>query len=368
MMLHPVRSIVLAALSILTLRAVAHEHGHDESKGLEFHANKGQWPAQVLYRAATPGGAVFVEHSAFTYVLRSGGPEHASNPDAVIAPYREHAYRMHFVGGRSTTSEGAERRAHYVNYFLGDDQSKWASGVPAFGAALLNGVYPGIDLRVEGHEGLKYEWRVAPGADPASIVLEFEGQEALWVEGGLLFIKTSAGQVVEQRPVAWTEKNGVRVPVACTYRLDGKQLRYDLPGGYDASSPLVIDPTVVFSSYSGSTGDNFGFTATYDDSGHLYGGGMVRSSGYPTTLGVIQANYGGGENDIAVSKFTPTGNALEWSTYIGGSSNEVPHSMVVNSNDELFILGTSNSVNFPTTAGCWDNSFNGGVNPSFAAM
>jgi gliding motility-associated-like protein len=354
------RFALLPAL-LSAIVSFAHEH-----KGLEFHENKGQWPAQVLYRARTQAGAVFVEPGALTYVVQQGGPQHASAPDAKQEPYREHAYRMRFIGGRAQEHAGEERLPHYVNYFIGNDQAKWAGGVGAYGGAVLRNVYPGIGMRLDGHGGLKYEWLVEPGADPTLIRLVFEGQDKLRVEGGLLFIETSAGQVIEQRPVAWTEHSGKQVPVRCEYRLEGDQLTYRMPEGYDRSARLVIDPTVVFSSYSGSSGDNFGFTATYDDSGHLYGGGMVRSTGYPVTLGVVQSIYGAGENDIAVSKFTPTGNNLVWSTYIGGSVNEVPHSMVVNSLDELYILGTSNSTNFPTTTGCWDNSFNGGTLPPFA--
>ena len=360
-------TFVLTSLLLLSaLTSQAHEHAHGPAhRGLEFHANQGQWPGQVLYRTRTTGGALFVERSAFTYVLQQGGPQHASDPKAEHDTYREHAYRMRFVGGEARMHSGTERLPHHVNYFLGNDRSRWAGGVAAYGGVVLADVYPGIALRVDGHSGLKYEWSVAPGADPSLIVLAFEGQDDIRVEGGVLRIRTTAGEVIEQRPVAWTEDGGRKVPVACVYKLDGDHLSYAFPDGYDRAQVLVIDPVVVFSSFSGSTGDNFGFTATYDAAAHLYGGGMVRSTGYPITMGVVQSAYGGGENDIAISKFTPTGDALVWSTYIGGSGNEVPHSMVVNGNDELFILGTSNSVDFPTTAGCWDNSFNGGTNPPF---
>lgn len=366
----PIMKSIFPLTGLLLFSALAvHAHDHHPAgghKGLEFHANQGQWPGQVLYRARTSGGALFVERSAFTYVLQRGGPQHASDPNATHEPYREHAYRMRFVGGRAGAHGGIERLPHQVSYFLGSDRSRWAAGIPAFGGVTLEEVYPGIALRTDGHEGLKYEWLLAPGADPSVIVLAFEGQDEVRLEGGVLRIHTTAGDVVEQRPVAWTEHDGQRIPVACAYRLVGAELSYVFPEGYDRSRPLVIDPTVVFSSYSGSTGDNFGFTATYDAGGHLYGGGMVRSTGYPTTLGVLQSAYGGGENDIAISKFSPSGDALVWSTYVGGSGNEVPHSMVVNDADELFVLGTSNSGDFPTTSGCWDDSFNGGTNPPFA--
>jgi len=361
------RIVLSTSLCVLFTPFFAHTHPHGSSHdGLEFHANKGQWPGQVLYRARTGAGAVFLERSAFTYVVQRGGPEHASAPGTPVEPFRAHAFRMHFEGGSTDEHEGVERLPHTVNYFLGSDRSAWAGGVAAYGGVTLQEVYPGIGLRVDGHGGLKYDWLVAPGTDPSVIKLRFEGQDSLALRGGMLVIHTSAGEVVEQRPVAWTERNGQRTAVACLFTLKGGRVGFSFPEGYAKEDRLVIDPTVVFSSYSGSTGDNFGFTATYDAAGHLYGGGMVRSTGYPVTLGVLQSAYGGGENDIAISKFTPTGNALVWSTYIGGSGNEVPHSMVVNSNEELFILGTTNSLNFPTTLGCWDASFNGGTNPPFA--
>lgn len=366
------RSLPHHALALLTacapLAGFGHDHDHGH-RGLEFHENKGQWPAQVLFKARTAAGAVFAEESALTYLLQQGGPQHASAPDAPYEPFRQHAYRMRFVEGRAKAGEGLERLPHYVNYFLGNDPAQWAGGVGAFGGAALREVYPGIALRLDGHDGLKYEWRVQPGADAARIRLAFEGQERIRVEGGLLFIETTAGQVIEQRPVAWTERDGARTPVPCAYRLEGNLLTYDLPQGYDRTALLVIDPTVVFSSYSGSFGDNFGFTATYDASGHLYGGGLVRESGYPVTVGVIQSTFSGAAIstcDMAISKFTPTGNALVWSTYIGGTASEVPHSMVVNSADELYIMGTTGSSNFPVTAGAFDNSFGGGSAPPFA--
>lgn len=365
MIIRPTLSTALFA-SLLALASSAHGHGHDEV-ALQFHANKGQWPEQVLYRALTPVGAVFVEPTALTYVVASGG-EHLAHgrtgytPD----PLRMHAYKVHFEGGVAASHQGTHRMGHYVNYFLGDDPSAWAGNVPVFAGVDLREVYRGIGMRIDGHEGMKYDWLVAPGANAAQIVMRYEGADNVEVNAGLLFVNTSAGRVVEQRPVAWQTVHGARRPVECRYALKGDRVTFEFPYGYDKRYPLVIDPVVTFSSYSGSSGDNFGFTATYDDDGHLYGGGIVLGAGYPVTTGVLDPTFNGGSIDMGISKFTPTGNALIWSTYIGGSANEAPHSMVVNSNNELFILGTTGSTNFPTTPGCFDNSFGGGNTPPFA--
>ena len=352
--------------SLLAVGSFAHSHGHDEV-AVQFHANKGQWPKQVLYRAVTPGGAVFVEPTALTYVVASGG-EHLAHgrtgytPD----PLRMHAYKVHFEGGVAASHQGTHRMGHYVNYFIGDDPSAWAGGVPVFAGVDLREVYPGIGMRIDGHVGLKYDWLVEPGANAAQIVMRYEGADQVAVNAGMLFISTSAGQVVEQRPVAWQTVHGTRRPVECRYALKNDRVSFDFPYGYDRRYPLVIDPVVTFSSFIGSSANNFGFTATYDDEGHLYGGGIVFAAGYPVTTGVLDPAFNGGTIDMGISKFTPAGNALVWSTYIGGSANEVPHSMVANSNNELFILGTTGSSNFPTTPGTFDNSFAGGSNPPFA--
>lgn len=339
---------------------MAHDHG--QGGGLEFHLNKGQWPEQVLYRAMTKGGAVFLERDAFTYVVRSGGVQAAhGQPDKAVEASRMHAYKVHFEGAAAKAHEGMRRMHHYANYFLGNDKSKWAGGVPVFGGVELSELYPGIGMHVDGQHGMEYDWIVAPGADASRIVMRFEGQDKLWLDAGMLHIGTSAGTVIEQRPVAWQDINGARHTIASAYVLDGERVHFEFPEGYDARYALVIDPVVSFASFTGSTADNFGFTATYDNTGHLYAGGIAFGIGYPVTTGVLQGNYGGDTIDMSITKFSLDGSSLEWSTYLGGSAgNESPHSMVVNDNDELYVMGTSGASDFPTTPGCFDGSFGAG--------
>lgn len=335
---------------------------------LMFHPNGGQWPAQVLYRTGVPGGALFVERAGFTYLQQQGGAWSVhGRPDLQPLPDKAHVYRMRFEGGYATSTEGVDPFPHYVNYFIGNDPAKWATGLPVFPEVRLRGVYPGIDLRVDGRERMKYDWVVAPGADPEKIILRLEGHEGASVQNGALHITTSLGTVVELPPVAWQVVNGIQKPVRCTYALSGDIVRYKLGRSYDPRYELVIDPEVVFASYTGSHADNFGFTATYDAAGHLYGGGLARGSGYPVTSGVVQPNYMGGllHCDMAISKFTADGTDLLWSTYLGGSGSEVPHSMVVNQAEELFVLGSTSSANYPLTTGCYDQLFNGGPEPAF---
>ena len=353
-MLRPITA--LGATCLLTL-TMAQTTGDPR---FPFSANKGQWPQQVLYRTLTGQGALFVERDALTYVVRSGGHAHGHEAPGAHEEQHEHAYQVRFVGGRATSHQGMDKQVRYENWFVGPS-SAWAGRVPVYGGTRLTNLYPGIDLVLHGQEHLEYDLLVAPGADPAAVAMRYEGQDALALRDGRLVIATSAGEVAEAAPVAWQDINGARLPVACRFALHNGTVRFELPEGYDRRHALTIDPVLSFSSFTGSTADNFGFTATYDNAGNLYGGGIVFGVGYPTTLGVQQPGFGGNTIDMGLSKFNADGTQLIWSTYLGGlMGNESPHSLVVNSADELYVMGITGSSDFPVTAGCFDGSFGAG--------
>ncbi|UOQ65813.1 gliding motility-associated C-terminal domain-containing protein [Hymenobacter volaticus] len=149
--------------------------------------------------------------------------------------------------------------------------------------------------------------------------------------------------------------------------LEGRTVHFRL-GTYNRHLPLTIDPTVIFSSYTGATSDNWGFTATYDAQGNMYSGGIVFGAGYPTTVGAFSTTFSG-IIDIGIIKYNTatTGSAARvWATYIGGSQVDFPHSLVVNNQGELALLGTTASPDYPTSATAYDRTFNGGtpISPS----
>ena len=330
--------------------------------------NRGQWPDQVLYRVLIPNGALFVERSAFTYVLESGGEAHhhgAAPMDHLEEPFHRHAFRVHFEGGNAQAWEGSAKAPHYENFFLGNDPEHWGTGCAVYGMVTLRQVWPGADLLVDGRAGLKYEFVLAPGVAPDLVKLRFEGQDRLEMTDGRLIARTMAGDVIEEAPVSFHGDDPGHAPIHTRFRVTGDHVSFDVDP-YDASRSLTIDPVLSFASYSGSSGNNFGFTATYDGDGHLYGAGIVFAPGYPVTLGVLDDTYNGPSGsspasiDVGVSKWSTDGSSLVWSTYIGGFRNEAPHSMVVNDDDELYIFGHTGSNDFPTTPGCLDAGFDGG--------
>ena len=164
---------------------------------------------------------------------------------------------------------------------------------------------------------------------------------------------------MEKIPFSYQLINGDTIAVSCSYVERKSGLGFEIDN-YNPNYPLVIDPQMIFSTYSGSFSDNFGFTATYDNQGFLYGGGNAYGSNYPTTTGAYDVGYNGGGFDIVITKFDTTGSFLVYSTYLGGSDNEQPHSIIANEFGELYIMGTTGSSNFPTTVGAYDRTFEGG--------
>lgn len=361
-----------------TVLLAQHDHDHlPISSDLAFAENLGQWESKVHFRANVPGGRIWLEDDRLTYNflhqedirrmhdLHHGVVPLTSEADRIV---RGHAFQLQFIGAEPhPTISGHHQRDDYLNFYLGKDPSKWASNVQQYGEIAYQGVYPGIDFRLYGQGGgMKYDFIVAPGADPDLIQLAYLGVEQLEVKNHQLYITTSVNQIIEQKPYAYQLVDGKRKEVSCQFQLKEGKLSFKLGRKYRKELPLIIDPLLVFASYSGSTGDNWGFTATYDADGNTYAGGIIFGSGYPTTNGAYQTSFAGGVGtiglgtDISISKFNSNGTGILYSTYLGGSNNEAPHSLVVNSQNELLVFGTTGSNDFPVTASSYSTQFLGG--------
>lgn len=356
------------------------QQGPDAAK---FTENKGQWIKLVEYAMRFNHGNLFLEKGTLTYSFYDAhavedaiGHHHDGTPGnrpSGLTTIPGHAFKVNFVGHNPNVRVGGDHAyGYYENYYLGDNPAHWATGARVYGLVRYKRLYNGIDMEVYGvGQKLKYDFIVAPGADPNQIQMQFDGVTALYIQNDQLHYETSITHIYEQKPIAYQLINGTRVFVPCAFRITTSGLvNFIFPDGYDQSYPLVIDPTLVFSSYTGSTTDNWGYTATYDNSGHMYAGGIIfRGPGYPVTTGAFQSFFAGGNPgpftqsyacDIGVSKFTPDGSTLLYSTYLGGNGNEAPHSLVVNSQDELIVYGATSSTNYPVTANALQPTMNGG--------
>lgn len=339
-------------------------HGHEEGNSLvRFVENKGQWENKILFAADLPLGRVFLEQDRLTYVFCDVADLHdryfhRTENDPFPFPLDCHSFTVKFANANPAAFvQGDAAESWYHNYFIGNDPSKWASEVPVFEQVAYRDIYPGIHLIIYGKEkGLKYDFVVEPGADPSQIALVYDGLDQLSLKNEQLKIETSILTIIEEAPYAYQNATGV----PCEFRVEGNTVRFDMPGGWDHNQQLTIDPNLIFSTFTGSGANNFGFTATYDEDGALFAGGIAYGQGYPITIGAYQTVFGGGAFDMSISKFNTTGGHL-WSTYIGGNNVDQPHSLVTNPAGELYIMGRSNSLDYPVGANAYDNLHNGGA-------
>ncbi|GAB2709931.1 hypothetical protein GCM10011495_27590 [Hymenobacter frigidus] len=374
---------LLPGLALLAISAQAARPATvvPRSPSLEFIQNKGQWDSRVRYEAALPAGCLFVQADALTYsfldpaALRHhhGGAAPATSPAAQAEGIAGHAYTVHFEKASARARLTASvPTAGERNYFVGKDETRWASHVGAFRQLRYEELWPGIALTLyeNATQHLEYDVLLAPRANPARVALRYDGAAALALDAaGNLVIKTTVGTTTELAPQAWQlSAGGQRQPVACRYVLRGNTISFAL-GTYDKSRALTIDPTVQFSTLTGSTADNWGFTATYDEAGNMYSGGIAFNTGgsFPATPGAFRTTFSS-LVDIALIKYNTatTGAAARvWATYLGGNEADFPHSLEVNAQNELVVMGSTSSLNYPTTTGAVQRNFGGGsaLNP-----
>lgn len=341
---------------------------------ISFIENKNQWAEDVHFASSIPGGKMLAGPASFKYFLVDyeklealHHQAHDPTPDARADDDQNiggHAVFVDFVGADAEVKpRGLGRSETYYNYFVGNDPSRWASEAYGYEGIFYESFYPAIDLKVySSGENVKYDFIVAPNGDPSNIRVRYQGADDLFLKNGSLIIVTSRGTIMEKSPVAWQFVDGERREVPCAFDLQGNLLSFSFPDGFDPCFELIIDPLLIFSTYSGSTADNWGSTATPGEHGNLYSAGVTQQNNggvFPATPGAYQVTTGG-FYDIGILKYDSVGSNLLYATYLGGGNAESPHSLVMNASGELILLGTTSSSDFATTVAAFDRSFNGG--------
>ena len=267
------------------------------------------------------------------------------------ATFRIHGeqIQVRFAGAnRGAALEGIEPLAAKANFFLGQDPHEWHTGVPTFQKILYRNLYPGIDLTYGGtKDRIKSEFTVAPGADPHLIRLEYSPTLSIAANGDLI-ARSAGSELRELAPEIFQETAAGRVHVAGRYRLIDERAAGFEVDSYDASLPLVIDPVISYSTYLGGTGISAVTGLAVDAGGSLYVTGWTEALDFPIVGAVQAANQGG--VDVFVAKFSPTGTALLYATYIGGSGDDRGAAIAVDSNGQAYVTGATASSNFPLAA------------------
>jgi len=273
------------------------------------------------------------------------------------------------VQAETRNIRGIEPRATKVNWFKGTDPSQWYSDIPTFGAVSLERIYPGIDMVIAA-TGPTVEkiFTVKPGADPHAIRLSLAGADSLSnAATGELYVHTPAGQVTFTRPVAFQEIGGKRNDVAIAYAIAGDTYGFEL-GNYDPAYQLTIDPMLSFTYYNDNIGaqdpEEGARAGIIDHEGNI----IIVGSTYAVDLpvpGGADDEYNGME-DAYLAKFSPDLDQLLAATYLGGSAVDIPYSVAIDDEGNVFVLGVTQSNDFPTTPNAFDDSYAAG-NDGFVA-
>jgi len=327
---------------------------------LSFEPNQGQTDPRVQFVSRGVGYTLFISPGSATFALQ----------DRVV--------RMNLVGARPMeTMEPEEKLPGVTNYLTGTNSAKRPTRLPTYARARARNVYAGIDLVYYGTQGrLEYDFVLAPQADPSKIRLQFEGATPSLDASGDLVLSQDGLRF--HAPVLYQTVNGFRQPVSGRFIVAANREVHFQVGSYDRNKELVIDPVLLYSSYiGGSTQQSVINAMTVNPAGQIYLTGYTNAIDYPTTTGVIQpacpapvtggTKCGASSSSAAfVSKISANGQSLIYSTYLGGSGNgsgvggtavgaggsgsDFGTGIAVDANDNAWVVGQTNSNNFPVTA------------------
>jgi hypothetical protein len=324
---------------------------------LSFIKNQGQVDPRVEFYLPTPGQVVWVTRKGIVFDLRRETPglDRAVPPgkrgltSGSRPPKERLVFIQELIGAHDLGRvEPGPARPGVYNYFIGDDPTKWRTGVRAYADVVHRDVWPGIDLKLYGNgRALEQEFVVRAGADPSRVQVAYRGIDRLAIApDGSLRIRTAFGELHESVPRLYQEIAGKRVAVAGRYKLLSATSYGFEVGPYDRAYALVIDPTLTYSTYLGGTGGDAALSIALDASGSAYVTGSTTSTDFPVTIGPLKAPA----EDVFVSKLTPAGNGLVYATFIGGNQLDEGTAIAVDTSGNAYVVGHTTSTNFPTVA------------------
>lgn len=331
---------------------------------VEFIENKGQWDQKVKFMSSAGSGSFFLTEKGFTVAQYNAGDVenikvrmHEANTSSTVRKQisndsvRASSYSVQFLNSQHPVVIPDKPIPSVNNYFIGNDPGKWASNCKIYLGVTYKNIYPHVDLRyyTDAAGNLKYDFIINPGAKISDIAMKYSGAQKLSIKNRELNISTSLGVNKELKPYTYQVIDNQKKELECQYIIKGDVVKFKVKD-YSPDQPLIIDPTLIFFTYSGSTADNWGFTATYGKDGSFYGGGIAFGNGFPVSSGAYEKSFNG-DFDIAIIKLSPDGRNRIYATYIGGSGADQPHSLIEDPLGNLVIAGRTNSSNYPVSPG-----------------
>lgn len=324
---------------------------------ISFEANEGQADRSVKFLARGVGYQLHLTSTQAVLSLKkeAGGKEFRSRQNSRRSSLGD-VVRMTLLRARSdATVSGEDVLPGKVNYLLGKDREAWRTNVATYGKVRYKGLYKGIDLVYYGNQrSLEYDFHLAPGANPEEIRLGIEGAKRTEIDPvtGDLIMRLASGEIIRQhKPVLYQEINGSRKSVAGRFVFRGRnQIGFEV-GAYDKSRALVIDPVLEYATYFGGAGNEGTSGIAVDGAGSVYVVGWFRTSaGFPVTPDAFQKtqNNSNGDGEVFITKFTPDGAGMVYSTLLGGNSTDVGADIALDPAGNAYVVGWTDSSDFPT--------------------
>jgi len=328
---------------------------------LYFIPNEGQVDDEALFYAKASRYTLWLTEEGLVFDItrrikkknskpKRLSPEDISNHGDV--KYDRDVSRLVFVNAnRSPEVIPVDDTEHKVNYFIGNDESKWQTNIQTSRAVLYKELYPNIDLKVYGIEmQIEYDFVVKPGGEVSDIGLEYKDVEKTRIDKeGNLIVYTEFGEIKHVKPVCYQVIEGEKVKIKAKFnRIKDNTFGFHL-NEYNKNYELIIDPLVlVYSTFLGGSGDESGRSIAVDSEGAVYVAGYTSSVNFPTK-NPIQGSKAGGY-DTFVTKINASGTALVYSTYLGGSGDELRCTtyIAVDSEGAVYVAGFTTSYDFPT--------------------
>jgi len=321
-----------------------------------FEPNVGQTDSRVKFLARGSGYGLFLTSQDAVLSLQ--------HPRVKGQPAKSTVVRMHLDGANSTAQvQGVERLPGTTNYFIGNDPSKWHKNVPQFGRVEYERVYPGIDLAYYGNQQqLEYDFRLAPGADPNLIALDFAGASA-HIDSGDLVLSTAGGDIRFRAPHIYQPQSSTTISGGFR-QLAGNKIGFTV-GPYDHSRELIIDPVLTYSTYLGLGGESLASIAL-DFAKNIYLACSTTAADFPVTAGAIQGNLNPGAQNVLIAVLSPlsgSGSAqLLFATYLGSTGTDSLGGIAVDPGPasfpgtHIYVAGTTNASDFPTTTNAFQTA------------
>jgi hypothetical protein len=336
---------------------------------LRFEANLGQTDAVTQFLSRGDGFSLFLASTESVLELRD-----LYLRTSASEPKPSSLLRMKLLGAnRTPRAEGLERLSGTSNYFIGNDPKKWRTDIPNYAKVQFEGIYPGVDLVYYGNQQqLEYDFIVAPGADPAVIRLGFSGADMNIDQQGNLLLSIEGRELRWAKPIVYQEIAGTRHFVDGRYSTIGaKSVGFEV-SHFDRHYALVIDPTLVYSTYlGGSSSGEVAAAIAVDSTGNAYVTGSTGSTNFPTANPYQSALASNGTSTNAfVTKLNAAGDAVIYSTYLGGSGGGPAYGdggtgIAIDSSGSAYIAGYTYSSDFPTASPFQPNY--GGAGDGFVA-